>query len=52
MKLSALLVIISLSNQLLKKVTYCSVFEKLAANFEHKKACTVIIGVNLAVIHV
>lgn len=52
MKLSSLLVIITLRNQLLKKVTCCSAFEKLAANFEHKKACTVIIGVNLAATHI
>lgn len=38
--------------QHLKKIIYCSVFEKLAANFENKKACTAIIGVNLAAIHI
>ena len=39
-------------DQHLKKIPYCSVFEKLAANFENKKACAVITGVNLAAIQI
>lgn len=39
-------------DQRLKKIMYCSVFEKLAANFANKKACTAIIGVNLAATHI
>lgn len=39
-------------DQHLNKILYYPVFEKLAAYFENKKACTASVGMNLAVIHI